>query len=156
LKEVILSAGVVNTPSILLYSGVGNATFPSSLGITPLHNLPSVGQNMSEHPLAANLWLVNSTNTHESFDRDPVDVAKAEKQWRDSRTGPLAVYALSWIGWFRLPEWAEIFKRYSDPTSGPGTPHYELMITVGAVCYLSPNLLLSGTLTEWRSFPAAS
>jgi choline dehydrogenase-like flavoprotein len=129
-KEVVLSAGSVNTPNVLLHSGIGNATLLSSLGIKPLHNLPSVGQNLSEHPLAANVWFVNSTTTQESFDQDPAILAKVERQWNETRTGPLAANGLSWIGWARLPKWAEIFKRFPDPTSGPRTPHYELLLEV--------------------------
>lgn len=43
-KEVVLSAGSIGSPNILLHSGIGNASALSSLGIEPLHNLPSVGQ----------------------------------------------------------------------------------------------------------------
>ena len=51
-KEVILSAGSIMTPAILLHSGIGNSTELSAVGITPLHELPSVGRNLtvSTHP----------------------------------------------------------------------------------------------------------
>ncbi|KAJ7187788.1 aryl alcohol oxidase [Mycena filopes] len=47
-KEIILAAGSVGTPSILLHSGIGNSSTLSALGIEPLHNLPGVGQNISD------------------------------------------------------------------------------------------------------------
>ncbi|KAJ6494975.1 aryl alcohol oxidase [Mycena vulgaris] len=43
-KEVVLSAGSVGSPTILMYSGIGNSSALKTLGIKPLHNLPSVGQ----------------------------------------------------------------------------------------------------------------
>jgi len=47
-KEVILSAGAVNSPQILMLSGVGRSDHLSSLGINVLSNL-SVGDNLQDH-----------------------------------------------------------------------------------------------------------
>lgn len=48
-KEIILSAGVYNTPRLLLLSGIGNADELAALGITPILNLPGVGTNIADH-----------------------------------------------------------------------------------------------------------
>ncbi|KZM28375.1 choline dehydrogenase [Ascochyta rabiei] len=48
-KEVILSAGSFQTPGLLELSGVGNATLLKKLGIPVVKNLPSVGENLSDH-----------------------------------------------------------------------------------------------------------
>lgn len=48
-KEIILSAGVYNTPRLLLLSGIGNADELAPLGITPILNLPGVGTNIADH-----------------------------------------------------------------------------------------------------------
>ncbi|KAJ6570080.1 GMC oxidoreductase-domain-containing protein, partial [Mycena vulgaris] len=45
-KEIVLSAGSIGTPVILMYSGVGNSL--KALGIKPLHNLPAIGQNLTD------------------------------------------------------------------------------------------------------------
>jgi len=60
-KEVILSAGALNTPQILLHSGIGDETELQSVGIVPLHSLPSVGKNLTDHPYVSVVWTVNST-----------------------------------------------------------------------------------------------
>jgi choline dehydrogenase len=60
-KEVILSAGAINSPQILLQSGVGNETDLRNVGITPLHSLPSVGKNMTDQPYVSVVWTVNPT-----------------------------------------------------------------------------------------------
>ena len=47
--EVILSGGAINSPQLLQLSGVGDADTLQSLGITPVHHLPGVGQNLQDH-----------------------------------------------------------------------------------------------------------
>ncbi|OBZ74349.1 Oxygen-dependent choline dehydrogenase [Grifola frondosa] len=48
-KEVILSAGTVQTPQLLELSGIGNSTILTAYGITTLIDLPGVGENLQEH-----------------------------------------------------------------------------------------------------------
>jgi choline dehydrogenase-like flavoprotein len=47
-REVIVSAGAINSPRLLLLSGIGPADELSSLGITPVHDLPGVGKNLRD------------------------------------------------------------------------------------------------------------
>lgn len=47
--EVILSAGSVNTPKLLLLSGVGPADDLQALGVAPVHHSPAVGRNLQDH-----------------------------------------------------------------------------------------------------------
>ena len=48
-KEVILSAGAINTPKLLELSGVGDGALLNQLGIPVIANLPSVGENLQDH-----------------------------------------------------------------------------------------------------------
>ena len=50
-REIIVSAGVYNSPAILQRSGIGDAAALQALGITPVHNLPAVGQNLCDHQM---------------------------------------------------------------------------------------------------------
>ncbi|GAA5907563.1 hypothetical protein JCM5296_007191, partial [Sporobolomyces johnsonii] len=49
-QEVILSAGSIQSPQILELSGVGNASFLESFGISSVVDLPGVGENLQDHP----------------------------------------------------------------------------------------------------------
>ncbi|MEX2375095.1 MAG: GMC oxidoreductase [Dehalococcoidia bacterium] len=48
--EVIVAAGAMHSPALLLKSGIGPATELKAVGIEPLVDLPGVGKNLQEHP----------------------------------------------------------------------------------------------------------
>ncbi|MEO1436763.1 MAG: GMC family oxidoreductase N-terminal domain-containing protein [Bacteroidota bacterium] len=48
-KEVILCAGAINSPQILMLSGIGDRAYLQSKGIDSVHHLPGVGQNLQDH-----------------------------------------------------------------------------------------------------------
>ncbi|MES0885243.1 choline dehydrogenase [Roseibium sp. SCP14] len=48
-REVILSGGAVNTPQILMLSGIGNADELKSIGIPVVQDLKGVGENLQDH-----------------------------------------------------------------------------------------------------------
>ncbi|KAI0319838.1 alcohol oxidase [Amylostereum chailletii] len=57
-KEVILAAGSLKTPQVLELSGVGNRTLLNSLGIPVIVNLPTVGENLQDHPVSTSDFTV--------------------------------------------------------------------------------------------------
>jgi choline dehydrogenase len=48
-REVIVSAGSINSPQVLQLSGIGDAALLKNLGIDPLVELPAVGRNLQDH-----------------------------------------------------------------------------------------------------------
>ncbi len=52
-QEIVLSAGAIQSPQLLMLSGVGPAAQLSGLGIPVVHGLPGVGQHMKNHPSAS-------------------------------------------------------------------------------------------------------
>ncbi|KAJ7434861.1 aryl-alcohol oxidase, partial [Mycena latifolia] len=137
-NEIIISAGSIGTPNILLHSGIGNSSTLTSLGIKPVHNLPSVGQNLSDHTLLFTSFLVNSTDTYETAERNATLAAEQLAQWNATRTGPLVNIPDTHLGWFRLPNNSSVFERFADPAAGPNTSHYELIISNGMLAHPPP------------------
>ena len=57
--ETILCAGAVDTPRLMMLSGLGPKQQLSDLGIPVLHDLPGVGENLLDHPESIILWELN-------------------------------------------------------------------------------------------------
>jgi choline dehydrogenase-like flavoprotein len=130
-KEVVLSAGTIGTPHILLNSGIGNPSSLKAIGVDSLVNLPDVGENLGDHGFIGNPWLVNSTDTFEPFLRDPAVQQEKLKQWSETGTGFLVNTIASHFGFFRIPKSNPILSNGGDPTPGPNTPHYEFLVSNG-------------------------
>jgi choline dehydrogenase len=47
--EIILCGGAINSPSLLQLSGIGNASELKSIGVSVVHDLPGVGENLQDH-----------------------------------------------------------------------------------------------------------
>ena len=63
--EIILSAGAIGSPHMLMLSGVGPAEHLGGFGIPVVHDLPGVGQNLRDHPVVWATW-----RTKEGFELD--------------------------------------------------------------------------------------
>lgn len=95
-KEVILSAGSVQSPQILELSGIGNLAVLSSAGIETKVSSPRVGENLQDHIMAASIYEVDASLPNpEDLKTDPAAAAAAREQFALSRTGPLTVLANS-------------------------------------------------------------
>ncbi|PSM44228.1 oxidoreductase [Streptomyces dioscori] len=55
-REVLLCAGAVDSPRLLLHSGVGPREDLERLGIPVAHDLPGVGENLLDHPESVIVW----------------------------------------------------------------------------------------------------
>ncbi|MES1152232.1 MAG: GMC family oxidoreductase N-terminal domain-containing protein [Dongia sp.] len=62
-REVILSAGAVNSPHLLQLSGIGDPTLLQSHGIAPVHALPGVGENLQDHLQLRTIFSVDGLPT---------------------------------------------------------------------------------------------
>ncbi|HEY0418627.1 MAG TPA: choline dehydrogenase, partial [Acetobacteraceae bacterium] len=85
-REVILSGGAINSPQLLMLSGIGDAAELRRLGIDMVANLPGVGQNLQDHlelyiqhECTQPITLYNATRLHA--------MARIGMEWFMFRTG---------------------------------------------------------------------
>jgi len=62
-KEIVISGGAVNSPQILLLSGIGPREDLLNVGIQPVHDLPGVGKNLQNHVAYFVNFYINDTNS---------------------------------------------------------------------------------------------
>ncbi len=88
--EVLLSGGAFASPQLLMLSGVGAGAHLQEKGITPLHDLPGVGQHLHDHMDATQVY--NAPQLTDLFGlsfRAMLNALQGIKDWRNSRTGML-------------------------------------------------------------------
>ncbi|GAD98413.1 glucose-methanol-choline (gmc) oxidoreductase [Paecilomyces variotii No. 5] len=103
-REVILCAGALDTPKLVLLSGVGQEKELARLNIPTLHNLPSVGKNLQDHPMLPYSVEVSQSFTERNlFFSNPDAMRAAEEQWHRERTGILtSVYCTPVLAFVKL------------------------------------------------------
>ena len=62
-REIILSSGSVGSPQLLQISGVGPAPLLKDIGVEVIHDLPAVGENLSDHYLVRMVARVRNART---------------------------------------------------------------------------------------------
>ncbi len=82
-REVILCGGVINSPQLLMLSGVGPADHLSQMGIRPRIDLKGVGENLQDHISSPAVYERRSPGPlHRSMRIDRIGVALANAYWR--------------------------------------------------------------------------
>ena len=117
IKEVILSAGAVGSPHLLMLSGIGPEDHLDSMGIDVKADLPGVGQNLNDHPdfvlkykclQPVSLWPKTK----------PLAMAAAGVQWLLTREGICA---------------SNHFDALACIRSGAGVEYPDLQITISPI-----------------------
>jgi choline dehydrogenase len=91
-REVIVSAGAVNSPKLLELSGIGRPELLRSFGIDVQHALPGVGENLRDHYAPRMKWSVSRRNL--TYNDKARGLALAGQVFR---------YALTGSGFLSLP-----------------------------------------------------
>ncbi len=55
---MLLAAGAIGSPQLLMLSGIGPAEHLREVGLDVRHDLPGVGENLQDHPFITVLWEV--------------------------------------------------------------------------------------------------
>ncbi|WP_305097705.1 GMC family oxidoreductase [Croceibacterium aestuarii] len=89
-REVILSGGAVQTPQLLMLSGIGPADHLKDMGIEVIRDVPGVGANYHDHPASPiHMETRDPTSYGISWKVMPRDILHFF-QYLTTRTGPLA------------------------------------------------------------------
>lgn len=124
-KEVILSAGAINTPQILHLSGVGNPLALKKLKINPVITSPFVGLDLQDHVLLGSQWFANSTDTLDILSTNETAANNILMQWVTSKSGRFANVSGNLFAWLRAS--SSLFSFFNpDPSAGPTSAHFEL------------------------------
>jgi len=84
-RSVVLSAGALRTPQLLMLSGIGDQAHLRAHGIPVVRDLPGVGANLQDHPIVMPTWPLTHGQTRlEATDED------ARRAYGLLRRGPLA------------------------------------------------------------------
>ncbi|KAF2077141.1 hypothetical protein CYY_001526 [Polysphondylium violaceum] len=131
-KEVILCAGSLNTPKILMHSGIGSSTYLSAFNVRipkVYSNLPGVGKNLQNHHLFFMIYQYSQCSPNNRFPLYNQDLS-----YSTTGTGIFATPGYSVGAWLRanssVPE-AENVMLLLPGTIGSVTPFPSISIGVG-------------------------
>ncbi|PQE24628.1 hypothetical protein CJF32_00011030 [Rutstroemia sp. NJR-2017a WRK4] len=132
-KEVIVSGGAINTPQILMLSGLGPEEELRKFQIPAVQNLPMVGRNLQDHCFS------------------PIGIVMKEDETKSTNGG---TQSPSPMGWFKLPsvlaspEYERLKSQKRDFLQRPTVPSYEIATH-------TPPSFLSHDVTPGTSFLGA-
>lgn len=130
--EVILCGGAINSPQLLMLSGIGPADHLRSLGIEVKHDLPGVGKNLQDHLLAG--YRCEVSKPLSTFGMTDAAAQTATQEFLKNGTGPFATNFLE----------AGIFLRCDSRSTFPDVQvHFESDFGADR---------LDGTLTDRHGF----
>ena len=90
-SEVILAAGAINSPKLLELSGIGQPARITGLGLTPVHDLPGVGENLQDHLQIRTVFKVQGTSTLNDRASSLYGKARIALEYALTRSGPMSM-----------------------------------------------------------------
>lgn len=123
-SEVVMSAGAFGTPQILMASGVGPGQHLQDLGITPVLDVPGMGQNLQDHISA--LLIYRALVPDHTVGISPTGVARLLKAiwtWRRHRTGLITSCAAESGVYYRTSPDLEVSDMEMELIVGIGDDH---------------------------------
>jgi choline dehydrogenase len=140
-KEIILSGGAINSPQILMLSGIGDAQELKSHGIDVVADLPGVGKNMQDHLQARLVYKCNEPTLNDEVG-SLLGQAKIGLKYLMTRTGPMTMAASLATGFLKTREDLETpdIQFHVQPLSAenPGKGADKFSAFTMSVCQLRP------------------
>nr|WP_298690087.1 GMC family oxidoreductase N-terminal domain-containing protein [uncultured Dongia sp.] len=98
--EIILTAGAIHTPAVLLRSGIGPQAELAQLGIPVIHNSSGVGRNLMEHPsIAVSAYLPPVARVTDMTEHHEQGILRFSSGLEGAPSGDMHAAILSRSGW---------------------------------------------------------
>ena len=140
-REVILSAGAIGSPQILMYSGVGEAEHLKDNGIDMLSDIPGVGKNLQDHLQARLVFKCREPTLNDEV-RSLFDQFRIGLKYLMFRAGPMTMAASLATGFLKTRAELETpdIQFHIQPWSAdsPGEGVHPFSAFTASVCQLRP------------------
>ena len=140
--EVVLSAGAIGSPQILMLSGIGPGAHLQDLGIDPVCDLAGVGENLQDHLQIRTIYKTRRPITMNDQLRNPLGKAMMGIEYALFRRGPLTMGASQLCIFARthpnleMPDVQYHVQPWSADSPGAGTHRFSAFTM--SVCQLRP------------------
>ena len=140
-REVILSGGAINSPQLLMLSGIGDADELSEHGIAVVRDLPGVGKNLQDHLQARLVYKCNEPTLNDEVS-SWMGQARIGLKYALFRAGPMTMAASLATGFLKTREDLETpdIQFHVQPLSAenPGKGADPFSAFTMSVCQLRP------------------
>jgi choline dehydrogenase len=137
-REVIISAGTVNSPQLLELSGVGQAERLQALGIEVRHALPGVGENLRDHYAPRTRWSIGAPGVTYNDRGRGLGLIKQAMRYLITRKGMLGIPAAPIRAFVKSREGLEAPDVLLGWVPMLYEPGQKLSRTAGVTCYAHP------------------
>ena len=150
-REVIISAGTLGSPHILIHSGIGAAAALKQRGIDVVHDLPGVGKNLQDHLQARLVFKCNEPTLNDEV-RSFFNQIRIATKYALFRAGPMTMAASLAVGFMKTrtelatPDIQFHVQPWSADSPGAGVHSFSAF--TASVCQLRPE---SRGHLEWVS-----
>ncbi|GLT08832.1 choline dehydrogenase [Sulfitobacter porphyrae] len=140
-REIVLSGGAINSPQLLMLSGIGEADQLSEHGLTVAHDLPGVGKNLQDHLQARLVYKCNEPTLNDEVST-LMGQARIGLKYLMFRAGPMTMAASLATGFLKTREDLETpdIQFHVQPLSAenPGKGADRFSAFTMSVCQLRP------------------
>ncbi|MDD9719845.1 choline dehydrogenase [Sulfitobacter sp. PR48] len=140
-REIVLSGGAINSPQLLMLSGIGEADQLSEHGLTVAHDLPGVGKNLQDHLQARLVYKCNEPTLNDEVST-LTGQARIGLKYLMFRAGPMTMAASLATGFLKTREDLETpdIQFHVQPLSAenPGKGADRFSAFTMSVCQLRP------------------
>lgn len=140
-REIVLSAGAIGSPQILMLSGIGDAEHLTRVGVRPVLDLPGVGQNLQDHLQARLVFKCNEPTLNDEV-RSLIGRGMIGTEFALRRTGPMTMAASMAVGFMKTrpdletPDIQFHIQPWSADSPGEGVHPFSAFTM--SVCQLRP------------------